>query len=132
MRGGSNGIASITRLLRIMDDDGDKRLSRSELKYVQLFILFHIVLIFCNWLYFFWISIFILFLFFTLILPFSARFGLRDYGIDLTPTELEQLFLYFDSSRDGFISVDEFLIGKWFLLFDITRIVVIVAIWMCH
>ena len=49
MRGGSNGIASITRLLRIMDDDGDKRLSRSELKYVQLFILFlyrpHILLL---------------------------------------------------------------------------------------
>ena len=30
----------------------------------------------------------------------------------MTPTELEQVFLYFDSSRDGFISVDEFLIGE--------------------
>jgi hypothetical protein len=33
-RGGSNGMASLGRLLRIMDDDGDKKLSRSELKYV--------------------------------------------------------------------------------------------------
>ena len=33
-RGGSNGIASLGRLLRIMDDDGDKKLSRSELKCV--------------------------------------------------------------------------------------------------
>ena len=31
-RGGCNGIASLGRLLRIMDDDGDKKLSRSELK----------------------------------------------------------------------------------------------------
>jgi hypothetical protein len=35
-RGGSNGIASLGRLLKIMDDDGDKKLSRSELKYVTL------------------------------------------------------------------------------------------------
>ena len=42
----------------------------------------------------------------------SARFGIRDYGIDLSPTELEQVFLYFDASKDGFISVDEFLIDR--------------------
>ena len=46
-RGGSGGIASVARLLKIMDDDGSKTLTRNELK-----------------------------------------FGLRDYGIDLTPTEL--------------------------------------------
>ena len=40
-----------------------------------------------------------------------TRFGLRDYGVDLSPAELEQVFLYFDSSRDGLISVDEFLLG---------------------
>jgi hypothetical protein len=42
----------------------------------------------------------------------AGRFGLRDYGIELNPTELEQVFLYFDSSRDGFIGIDEFLIGE--------------------
>ena len=57
-RGGSGGIASVARLLKIMDDDGTKTLTRNELK-----------------------------------------FGLRDYGIDLTPTELEQVFLYFDRDR---------------------------------
>jgi hypothetical protein len=30
-RGGSNGIRSIARLLSIMDDDGDRRLSKQEL-----------------------------------------------------------------------------------------------------
>ena len=30
-RGGSNGIRSIAKLLNIMDDDGDKRLSKQEL-----------------------------------------------------------------------------------------------------
>ena len=69
-RGGSGGIASVARLMKIMDDDGSRQLSRSELK--------------C---------------------------GLRDYGIDLTPTELEQVFLYFDRDRSGSIDVDEFLIG---------------------
>ena len=37
--------------------------------------------------------------------------GLRDYGIDLTPTELEQVFLYFDRDRSGSIDIDEFLLG---------------------
>eukprot|EP01033_Poteriospumella_lacustris_P003086 gene3086-2262_t len=69
-RGGSNGIRSITKLLSIMDDNGDKRLNRDEL-----------------------------------------RFGLRDYGIDLSPTELEQVFLYFDRDNNGFIDVTEFLVG---------------------
>ena len=50
---------------------------------------------------------------------YSARFGLRDYGIDLSPTELEQVFLYFDASKDGFISVDEFLIGDYNLYITI-------------
>lgn len=70
-RGGSSGIVSLGRLLRIMDDDNDKRLSRNELK-----------------------------------------FGLKNYGVELSATELEQVFLYFDKSGDGFISVDEFLIGR--------------------
>ena len=34
-RGGSNGIKSLARLLAIMDDNGDKKLSRDELKYVN-------------------------------------------------------------------------------------------------
>jgi hypothetical protein len=69
-RGGSNGIRSITRLLSIMDDNGDKRLNKDELLY-----------------------------------------GLRDYGINLTPTELEQVFMYFDRDGNGFIDCTEFLVG---------------------
>lgn len=69
-RGGSNGIRSISKLLSIMDDNGDKRLSKEELRY-----------------------------------------GLRDYGIDLTPTEMEQVFLYFDRDGNGFIDSTEFLVG---------------------
>ncbi len=69
-RGGSNGMRSIAKLLAIMDDNGDKRLSKDELKY-----------------------------------------GLRDYGVNLTLTELEQVFLYFDRDQNGFIDVNEFLVG---------------------
>lgn len=69
-RGGSNGIRSMAKLLAIMDDNGDKRLTKEEL-----------------------------------------RFGLRDYGIDLTPTEMEQVFLYFDRDGNGFIDATEFLVG---------------------
>ncbi|RYG62823.1 DUF4496 domain-containing protein, partial [archaeon] len=69
-RGGSNGIRSVAKLLSIMDDNGDKRLNKEELRY-----------------------------------------GLRDFGIDLTPTELEQVFMYFDRDRNGFIDLTEFLVG---------------------
>ncbi|KAJ1433327.1 hypothetical protein B484DRAFT_360090, partial [Ochromonadaceae sp. CCMP2298] len=69
-RGGSNGIRSVSKLLSIMDDNGDKRLSKDELK-----------------------------------------FGLRDYGIDLSAQELEQVFLYFDRDGNGFIDCTEFLVG---------------------
>eukprot|EP01040_Poterioochromonas_malhamensis_P003432 gene3432-3658_t len=69
-RGGSTGIKSITKLLAIMDTNGDKKLNKEELKY-----------------------------------------GLRDYGIQLTPIELEQIFYYFDRDNNGLIDVNEFLIG---------------------
>ena len=69
-RGGSNGIRSLGKLLAIMDNSGDKRLSRDELMY-----------------------------------------GLRDYGISLTPTELEQVFFAFDRDRNGSVDIDEFLIA---------------------
>ena len=69
-RGGSNGIRSVTRLFSIMDENGDKRLSKEELKY-----------------------------------------GLRDYGIELSPVELEQVFLYFDKYGKGYIDLSEFLMG---------------------
>lgn len=36
---------------------------------------------------------------------------MRDYGIDLSPTELEQVFLYFDRDKNGFIDSTEFLVG---------------------
>ena len=69
-RGGSNGIRTLTRLLMIMDDNGDKKISKDELKY-----------------------------------------GLRDYGITLTDTELEYIFICFDTDHNGFIDVTEFLVG---------------------
>ena len=69
-RGGSNGIRSISKLLAIMDNNGDHRLSKDEFYY-----------------------------------------GLRDYGINLNPTELEQVFLYFDRDGNGFIDITEFLVG---------------------
>jgi len=69
-RGGSSGIRSLQRLLAIMDDNGDQRLSKDEFK-----------------------------------------FGLRDYGIDLSVTQLDQLFAYFDRDGNGFIDVSEFLVG---------------------
>ena len=69
-RGGSTGIRTLSKLLKIMDDNGDHKLSRDEFKY-----------------------------------------GLRDYGIDLTPMELEECFLYFDRDRNGSIDISEFLVG---------------------
>jgi Ca2+-binding EF-hand superfamily protein len=53
-----------------MDNNGDKKLSKEELKY-----------------------------------------GMRDYGIELSPNELEQIFLYFDKNGDGSIDVSEFLVA---------------------
>ena len=69
-RGGSGGIRSLQRLLAIMDDNGDKRLSKDELKY-----------------------------------------GLRDYGIELSTSELDAVFMYFDRDGNGFIDITEFLVG---------------------
>jgi Ca2+-binding EF-hand superfamily protein len=69
-RGGVAGIKGFQRLIKIMDNNGDKRLSKDELFY-----------------------------------------GLRDYGISLTPTEIEQVFLYFDRDKNGFIDVTEFLVA---------------------
>ena len=69
-RGGSVGIRSLQRLLMIMDDNGDKRLSKDELKY-----------------------------------------GLRDYGIVLSPAEMDQVFMYFDRDGNGFVDITEFLVG---------------------
>ena len=69
-RGGSNGIRSLARLLAIMDDNGDKRLSPEELK-----------------------------------------FGLRDYGISLSEAELAAVFNELDRDRNGYIDLDEFLVG---------------------
>ena len=34
-RGGSSGIKGLAKLLAIMDDNGDKKLSKEELKYVM-------------------------------------------------------------------------------------------------
>ncbi len=69
-RGGVAGIKGFQRLIKIMDNNGDKRLSKDELFY-----------------------------------------GLRDYGINLTPTEIEQVFLHFDRDKNGFVDVTEFLVA---------------------
>ncbi|KAH9133797.1 hypothetical protein LEN26_007000 [Aphanomyces euteiches] len=69
-RGGSHGIHGISRMMRIMDNSGDKKLSRDEF-----------------------------------------RFGLRDFGVDVTEAELDSLIQAFDCDQDGFISFDEFLVA---------------------
>ncbi|KAF0774629.1 hypothetical protein AaE_001671 [Aphanomyces astaci] len=69
-RGGANGIQGISRMMRIMDDSGDKRLSRDEFK-----------------------------------------FGLRDYGVDCSDSDVDSLLCAFDTDGDGFISFDEFLVA---------------------
>ena len=69
-RSGSDGIQAVSRVLRLMDDSGDKRLSKSELKY-----------------------------------------GLRDFGIDLSNDQIGRIMQYFDRDHDGTISFDEFLRG---------------------
>jgi Ca2+-binding EF-hand superfamily protein len=69
-RAGSDGIQAVSRVLRLMDDSDDKRLSKSELKY-----------------------------------------GLRDFGIDLSSDQLNRVMQYFDRNNDGSISFDEFLRG---------------------
>jgi len=68
--GGQAGIKGLTRVLAIMDNNGDKRLTKDELK-----------------------------------------FGLSDYGIELNIRELDDLFFYFDRDRNGFIDINEFLVG---------------------
>ena len=69
-RAGSDGIQAVSRVLKIMDDSGDRRLSRSELKY-----------------------------------------GLRDFGIDLSASQMDRVMSYFDRNGDGTVSFDEFLRG---------------------
>jgi Ca2+-binding EF-hand superfamily protein len=65
-----SNAAAMMRVLKIMDDNGDGKLDRSELKW-----------------------------------------GLKDYGIVLSATELEAVFSHFDRDRNGFIDRDEFLAG---------------------
>ena len=69
-RGGAHGIRGLSRVLKIMDDSGDKQLTKDELYY-----------------------------------------GLRDYGVDLTPREMKVVMTYFDRDKSGTISFDEFLRG---------------------
>ena len=67
-RAGSHAIHALSRVMKIMDDDGNMKLSKDELK-----------------------------------------FGLKDYGVELTSTDMENLMTHFDRDRDGTVSFDEFL-----------------------
>jgi len=69
-RGGLNGIRSLGRIMRIMDDNGNGRLNRDELKY-----------------------------------------GLRDFGVDLSDKDLDTVIRTFDRNGDGQVDYDELLVG---------------------
>lgn len=69
-RGGLNGIRSLGRIMRIMDDNGNGKLNRDELKY-----------------------------------------GLRDFGVDLSDKDLDTVIRTFDRNGDGHVDYDELLIG---------------------
>lgn len=69
-RGGLNGIRSLGRIMRIMDDNGNGKLNRDELKY-----------------------------------------GLRDFGVDLSDKDLDTVIKTFDRNGDGQVDYDELLIG---------------------
>ena len=67
-RGGASGMKGLTRSIRIMDDNGNRRLDRREFKE-----------------------------------------ALRQYGVGLTPAELDSCFEVFDRDGDGNISITEFI-----------------------
>jgi len=41
--------------------------------------------------------------------PVEFKYGMRDYGIDITEKELTAILKHFDTNRDGKLSFDEFL-----------------------
>lgn len=41
--------------------------------------------------------------------PVEFKYGMRDFGIDISENELTALLKYFDTNRDGKLSFDEFL-----------------------
>lgn len=41
--------------------------------------------------------------------PVEFKYGMRDYGIDLSENELTAMMKYFDTNKDGKLSFDEFL-----------------------
>merc|ERR1711991_768905 len=69
-RAGSHGLHALSRVLKIMDDDGNKVLSKDEFKN-----------------------------------------GMKDYGIDLTLTEVDSCMTVFDRDRSGTISFDELVLA---------------------
>ena len=69
-RAGSHGLHALSRVLKIMDDDGNKNLSKEEFKN-----------------------------------------GMKDYGIELTLTELDSCMTVFDKDRNGSISFDELVLA---------------------
>lgn len=43
--------------------------------------------------------------------PIEFKYGMRDFGLELTEIEVSQIVKYFDKNGDGKISFDEFLYG---------------------
>ena len=41
----------------------------------------------------------------------ELKYGLKDYGIETSPAELDDIFRFFDRDQSGTIDLDELLIG---------------------
>ena len=42
---------------------------------------------------------------------YEFQWGLKENGLDISPSEFERIFKYFDRNNEGKISYDEFLRG---------------------
>ncbi len=42
---------------------------------------------------------------------FEFQWGLKEHGVDLSPSEFERIFKFFDKNNEGRISYDDFLYG---------------------
>lgn len=66
----SNGIRGISRIFKMMDDKGDRKLDVDDF-----------------------------------------RWGLIDFGIQISKSEAKQILHHFDRNGDGYVNFDEFLVA---------------------